>query len=453
MTYTAAAALLSNGKASAQQIDTFMANRGHALAADYAPDGHFHPIPDGFGAALIAECRRYADAGVVANWDLISGQVADETAGLQSRYWLERWNPGGIGAINSNPDLATHFPNMGAGLRAHLAHYLDYTVGFGPWSDDDVRYDAVRAAGWLGVCHQLSDLGGRWAYPGTTYGQAIAELANQLLATETPMTAQIPGFTWHPADSRHFTAGRTQKIIGFAVHYTDGVNSLDYLSTNPDTNVSATFLIRRNATLDDRGWQLVKIEDTAHTTGSIVNPKTISFEYEHMEDQDIPAGDYAVMAQTIADCRVYLAAHPELGAFSLTRQDVKGHKEWVGDDRTCPNGISVDRIVAEAASHGVIIPPADDALVLTGPDGKPWPFAYRRGFAGYVRQIGGARYPSDMTAGILSVFGYPLGEEYRGADGNSYQVTERGLLQYTPGNSAPFDIVILPRKVEPPEAA
>lgn len=233
MSYTASAALLSDGRATAAQIQEWFIARGPGFAPEYAPDGQYKPPPDGLGQTIIDECRRYADAGVVVNWDLCSAQILTETAAWQSKYARERNNPGGIGAVNLNPDLAIRFPDMAAGLRAHVAHLLDYAVGFGPWSASDVRVGAITDAGWLGVCHTLADLNGRWAWPGTTYGQSIAELANQLLATEVPTmpTVSITGFHPPVIVRQPFKVngvsymGEAMEMHGVCIHETGNTNA------------------------------------------------------------------------------------------------------------------------------------------------------------------------------------------------------------------------------------
>jgi N-acetylmuramoyl-L-alanine amidase CwlA len=76
---------------------------------------------------------------------------------------------------------------------------------------------------------------------------------------------------------------------------------------------------------------------------------------------------------------------------------------------------------------------------------------FKAGFKDFVQTQASARYGQDQTAAILSIFGYPKREEYAADDGCVYQPTERWVLQYTPGNAVPFDIVCLPRDaVVPP---
>ncbi len=80
-------------------------------------------------------------------------------------------------------------------------------------------------------------------------------------------------------------------------------------------------------------------------------------------------------------------------------------------------------------------------LYLTAADGSDWPVPITGGFRQYVLDLGSARYPADVNAGILSVFGYPLEAEFLGQDGLVYQRFERAVLQWTPGVAPPWDIV------------
>ena len=193
--------------------------------------------------------------------------------------------------------------------------------------------------------------------------------------------------------------------------------------------------MKKSRRWDDGGWQLVRIEDTPHTTGEIVNPKTVSIEYEQLEGQAIPDIAYTVLAQTWWEAEQYVVAHG-LGDFS---EAIKGHKTWVGDNRVCPDGISMTRVVAEWQALRTPAPPADDRILVTGnPFGA---FGFRLGFRAWAETIGRARNPADVTAGILSVTGWPKGDEYP-VQGGSVQECERLNLLYRAVNQPPWDIVV-----------
>lgn len=430
--YSAASAITGRGQSTVAQIDAFMAQQGRLLAPQYAPDGAYK-APPLLGAAIVA-----ISGSLGVNHDLVTGQIVKETAAWQSRYARERNNPGGLGAINSNPDLAIRFPTPAAGIRAHVSHLATYVRGDGPWTADDPRYDATPV-GWRGSVRRLSDLDGKWAYPGVGYGAGIAKLANQLLAVEVPtMAAQIPGFAWVPADARHYTKGRTKRIQGGAQHYTAGTNSLVWLTTSPNSDVSATCLVKHDPTMEDRGWQLVRIEDTAHTTGATINPITASIEYEQLEGQEIPDIAYEVLGATWADIERYVLAN-NLGDFSA---GIKGHKTWVDDNRVCPDGIDMARVVERWQHYRAApAPPADDALYLTYADGSKCPFPIVLGFRAWCESVGRVRNPTDINAGILSVTGYATTAEYVAKDGRTYQQFERLTLQFNANAAPPFDIV------------
>lgn len=121
----------------------------------------------------------------------MAAQCMHETGGWQS-YWARTHNnPAGIG-VNGRPGVGEHFDTPTAGFVAQAAHLLDYAVGKGIWTESD-----PRAAGFpfFGVAPALRGLNGRWATPGTTYGQEIAAMANRLVAfaaTFTPSEGNLP---------------------------------------------------------------------------------------------------------------------------------------------------------------------------------------------------------------------------------------------------------------------
>lgn len=296
------------------------------------------------------------------------------------------------------------------------------------------------------------------------YADTVAGITTAIrkLYGEQPMVAQIPGFTWVPADGRHHTKGRGGKRVqGGAQHYTGGSNSLGWLTTSPNSDVSAHVLIKHNPTMADRGWQLVDLRDTAHTTGGIVNPITVAIEYEQLDGQMIPDIAYEVMAQTWLDI---IAKCEELGigTIKLMRNEfgIRGHKEWVGDNRVCPDGIVVDRIVNRAIELRLgSTPVVEETWMLPGQNefagGVYKGLGFQRGFKGTMQSIGAAKYAADPAMGALTITGYVLEKEWRGVDGCSYQRCERVTLQWNPqelGN-APWETVFLLPTTTLPERA
>lgn len=441
--------IFGHGGASAGAIQAWFVDRGPDYKG-YAPDKTYKAPPDDLGQAIVDECRRYID--YVVNHDYVAAQILHETAAWQSKYARERNNPGGIGAVNHDPDQAHWFPTVAAGVRAHVAHLLTYVLGDGPWTKDTPRYEAVKARGWLGSVVFWPDLNGKWAYPGATYGQSIITLGNQLRAFasgfEEPMTAQIPGFTWEPAELDHYHGGRTARIRGGAQHYTAGTNSLPWLTKTSHPPVSATFLVRNKPTMEDRGWQLVRIEDTAWTT-AFANDYTVSVEYEHNGHDPIPDVAYTVLAQTWIDIAAYVAAH-DLGSIPLNRNGIRGHKEWVGNATlTCPDGIDINRIVAEIDRLLNVKPPEDALFIAGNPFGE---IPIVAGFKGLFLDTGKVKYPDDPIAGAVSLYGYPEGPEYPTSFGSA-QVFERAIFKWHRGAQRPWDVVVAHRMEPVPEAA
>lgn len=254
------------------------------------------------------------------------------------------------------------------------------------------------------------------------------------------MAAQIPGFRWEPADENHYQRGRTARIRGGAQHYTAGTNSLRWLTVSSNPPVSATFLVKHNPTMDDRGWQLVRIEDTAWTT-AFANPYTVSIEYEHTGTGTIPDVAYEVLAQTWIDIADYVRRH-NLGDIPLDRNGIRGHKEWVNNPTlTCPDGIDIDRIVREIEKRLNVQPP-EDALLLPGNPFGDVPVVL--GFKALFLETGKAKYPDDPIAGGLSLWGYPERPEEATSYG-SRQVFERAVFKWHRGANRPWDVVIAHR--------
>ena len=75
-----------------------------------------------------------------------------------------------------------YFPSAQIGVRAHIQHLLAYATTRTPSSDIvDPRYTMVRDIyGAMTLPHWL-DLNGRWAVPGTYYGQHIMAIFQQIL--------------------------------------------------------------------------------------------------------------------------------------------------------------------------------------------------------------------------------------------------------------------------------
>lgn len=433
MTYRSDAPILSQSDIPAAAIQAWLEARGKAAAPEFGKNGQYTPIPADLGQIIVEESHRWFP--VIPDAVIVAAQIDEETAGWQSELARERNNPAGIGAEDDDPlGKAKRFPTPRAGVRAQIAHLLTYAAGIGPWNADDPRFDDTPVA-WRGTTTTIRALTKRWA-TSPTYHDKIVTRANLLVmfasngSWETPMAAQIPGFTWAPADADHYTKGRTTKIRGGAQHYTAGTNSLDWLRStsgrdDPDARVSVTFLVKHNPTMEDRGWQLVPIEDTSWTT-AFANPYTVAIEYEHNGKQPIPDNAYEVLAQTWKDITLYVRAH-NLGDIA----DIQGHKIWVNNPSlVCPDGIDVDRIRRRWQE----LLAADDALDPLPPSGtvaipptQPDPWRSPHGSFWIANA-----FVAHIKAGDWMTVGYAIAPGMA-EDGLFVQYFERARLELHPG--------------------
>lgn len=193
MPYSGQETIVGLGTVSAEAIQAWFTH-----AARFRKGAAALPIPPDLGAAIVAEAARYPQYPI--NHDLAAAQILHETDAWQSEYAQERRNPGGIGAVNHDPDQAIFFPSVRAGVQAHMAHLLVYAVGEGPWSAADPRIHVMRQAGYVGTARRWVDLNGKWAWPGTSYGQSIAGLAGELLHFAENGSWNVPSIPLAPVE-------------------------------------------------------------------------------------------------------------------------------------------------------------------------------------------------------------------------------------------------------------
>ena len=75
-----------------------------------------------------------------------------------------------------------YFPSAQLGVRAHIQHLLAYASTKAPAEDVvDPRYELVRDMYGYQTLDTWTDLNGRWAVPGYTYGQSIMSMFHQIL--------------------------------------------------------------------------------------------------------------------------------------------------------------------------------------------------------------------------------------------------------------------------------
>lgn len=98
---------------------------------------------------------------------------------------IEWNNPAGLGVtgqiVNGEP-VGNKFPDWRTGIRAQIQHLKAYAVKNPIFMNKlvDPRYEAVKNAGYIGTAPTWTDLNGKWAYPGKTYGQSILKLFDRV---------------------------------------------------------------------------------------------------------------------------------------------------------------------------------------------------------------------------------------------------------------------------------
>ena len=124
--------------------------------------------------------RYCAEAGLRA--DLLWAQMIHETGyGMfGGAVAPEQNNYAGIGATGGG-EQGVAFATAEAGVMAQVAHMVAYVYASSPvaWANEtvDPRFDLVAPRGAVSVLH---DLDGRWAVPGTSYGEAVEGIARAI---------------------------------------------------------------------------------------------------------------------------------------------------------------------------------------------------------------------------------------------------------------------------------
>ena len=156
-----------------------------AMAAVYKERGAVYPsdVYAEAGAPTIDDfCRLCVEEARIegVRAEVLFAQAMHETAWLQfgNQVSVEQCNFGGLGAVNSG-GAGESFPDVATGLRAQVQHLKAYA------STDslegelvDTRFDLVER----GCAPTVDDLGGRWAWPGDGYGDAIFAIMEAVAA-------------------------------------------------------------------------------------------------------------------------------------------------------------------------------------------------------------------------------------------------------------------------------
>lgn len=165
--------IMGSSKASAAQMAKRYNATGNAYpASTYASKGA--GTIEQFCQLVVEEASA---EGVRA--EVLFCQAMKETGWLQfgGSVKKEQCNFGGLGATSSTVGGAS-FSDVRTGLRAQAQHLKAYASN-APLSNAcvDPRFGLVTR----GIAPNLEDLNGRWAVPGTNYGQDILSMINELL--------------------------------------------------------------------------------------------------------------------------------------------------------------------------------------------------------------------------------------------------------------------------------
>ncbi|SHH76131.1 Mannosyl-glycoprotein endo-beta-N-acetylglucosaminidase [Caloranaerobacter azorensis DSM 13643] len=95
-------------------------------------------------------------------------------------------NFAGIGALNNNgKGQCATFPTPRIGVRAQIQHLKGYATTEKPVQEIvDPRYQILIDKGLLGTAPYVTDLNGKWAWPGKGYGEGILKILNKILAVK-----------------------------------------------------------------------------------------------------------------------------------------------------------------------------------------------------------------------------------------------------------------------------
>lgn len=436
MTYSASSPILGTGIATAADIQAWFKS-------------HNADVMTGLGRAIVAECEL---TGV--NADVMAAQVAHETGYWTSYAANQLNNPAGLGITNGLPqDQWPGFVTPRAGLHAQAAHLLTYVMGRdNPWWNDDPRAKYVPASN-LGTVRTIGALGGTWAVPGLTYGEAIARLASDLAA-----------FAQQRQEAATMTAIPTQQDIGypvrvhwaadqgplrdikdiqwFVVHDTEGwEDGSETTLTRADDNIaSATCQINRDGTL----IFMVPLERTPWTAGNdAVSIAGIHVELVGFVTMPFTEEQYRSCANFFRWCVKQGMNVPPEYAGKQERRGIIGHADiahpsipgrWGGSSgHTDPGPLFDWGKLVNYIKGGQPAQPAQPDVFLA-PTGK----TISGGFLAFWRSL-------DINQVNLRLLGWPLSGEFlcRTADWPqefTVQVFERGTLIWRGGEQPPWDV-------------
>lgn len=134
--------------------------------------------------------KMYLEEGALegVRGDIAFCQAIHETGYFRFRgiAKIEWHNPAGLG-VTGSPDKGARFPDWRTGVRAQIQHLKAYAVKNPTFAAPlvDPRYENVKKAGYIGSAPEWEALNGKWAVPGTRYGQSILAIYEEALSIKT----------------------------------------------------------------------------------------------------------------------------------------------------------------------------------------------------------------------------------------------------------------------------
>lgn len=273
---------------------------------------------------------------------------------------------------------------------------------------------------------------------------------NVLMGLRSRMLVPVHGgdsplVAWIAADSNHYTKGRTvtwPDVLG--QHHSDGFDSLLWLTTSPNSEVSSHYLTNPNGSLRA---QLVRHQDTAHTNAGW-NHRTLTMEWERywsdpamrQHANGVPADIYRRLAEGWT--HVVLVergrGNPNFAKVPA-RWQLKGHNEM--GNTGCPMNLDIGRLYEGLAQQleAVGKPGLHPGMRLFEQTGK----VMYGGFRSFYEDL-----ESIDPALPLRVVGLPKSNEgwaIVAGEQRRVQFGERGVLVWNQGANHPWDVTLMHR--------
>lgn len=269
-------------------------------------------------------------------------------------------------------------------------------------------------------------------------------VCNYIVGLRSRMVPQVPGgesplWTWVPADLHHYQPGRAGVAWPDTLiqHHTDGWDSLAWLTTSPNSQVSAHHLLNHDAT---HRAQLVRHFDTAWATG-YMNPRSISCEWERKwpVQKEISDSQYQNMARFWADVVRFERVRGNPHFAVLEPHQLRDHNDYY--DTICPGNLDMSRLFELVSAELNKAPARSDEVRYFPQTGRYVVLGFRSFWE--EMELHSPQLPYRAA-------GLPLTNEGWGykADGSRIRVQffERAVMKWNEGVADPYDLTFALRE-------